>query len=136
MNKVEIELAKKQLTDADLDYFEKEYNKKLPQNFRKYLLKYNGGLVENRDDLDILLSLLEGNKIEHWVRSHQILEQNIDPDYLPFANDHTNNPYCLILKEGDDYGKVVFIEMDFQSDEYIVADSLEEFLGVESIDDL
>jgi cell wall assembly regulator SMI1 len=137
MKKVTIVLSEKKVEVRDFVEFQNKFNLILPDNVKRLLLKFNGGLIKNSEVLRILLSLKYGDfSIEDEIDTHQISEQNIPQGYLPIALDYSDNPITITLNKGEDYGKIVLFELDFEGDGYTIANSLEELLGVNSIDDL
>jgi cell wall assembly regulator SMI1 len=135
--KFEITTLAESINEDDLSTFETDYGIVLPSNYRKFILKKNGGLVERNKFIHKFLSIKNGNlKVEDVVRFHQINEQNIPAGYLPIASDHSSNPIVYNMQEGDGYGKIILIDMDMDMVESVLANSLEEFLGVEKIEDL
>jgi cell wall assembly regulator SMI1 len=137
MKKLVIEELRQKLQAGDITRFEKDFNIKLPENFKRFLLKKNGGIVKSESsEISLFLSLKDGQTIEDEIDTHQITEQNIPQGYLPIALDYSDNPITINLNKGEDYGKIVLFELDFEGDGYTIANSLEELLGVNSIDDL
>jgi cell wall assembly regulator SMI1 len=133
---IEILDSEKELTDSDIQLFEAKYDLSLPANLKKLVRKYNGGYTEDSDEIDKFLSIKYGKvRIELIIDTHQITEKNIPEGYLPFALDWSNNALTISL-EGENEGKIVKFYFDTNEDSEIIADSLEELLGVESIDDL
>ncbi len=53
---------------------------------------------------------------------------------MPIALDGSTNPITLNLNTGGDYGKIVLFYLDMDSEPDVLATTLEEFVGVESID--
>lgn len=133
---MKIQSPEKNLNDIDIENFENLFNIILPENFRRFLKKNNGGLVLENESIRLFLSLLYGQTIEDEIDTHQISEQNIPQGFLPIALDYSDNPITLNLNQGEDYGKIFLFELDFECDSYIIANSLEELLGVDNIDDL
>jgi cell wall assembly regulator SMI1 len=137
MTKINIILSEKEVNDVDIKNFENNFNISLPNNFITHIKKYNGGLIKDSDDIRKLLPLKYGSlNIEELIDTHQITEQNIPEGYLPIALDYSSNPITINLNEGENYGKIVIFELDFEGEGFVIANSLEELLGVESIDDL
>ncbi len=125
------------LNIEEIQNFAQEYHINLPANFISLYLKYNGGLLMDNENIKKFLSLKYGKiNIEDIIRIHQISEKNIPENYLPFANDWSDNPITINLNEGNDYGKIVKFYFDTDEESEIIANSLEELFGVESIDDL
>ena len=136
MNKLIIERSKENITIKDIETFENENNRVLPENYKKLILKYNGGYVENSKFFRLLNSIKYGNNtVEFIIKIHQILEDNIPKEYLPIASDWSDNEITISLKKGNDYGKIYGFYFDVDRVEKI-ADSLEELLGVKNIDEL
>ncbi len=122
----------------DILDFEKNYKLILPENYKKFLLKYNGGQVddEKREDLETFNSLKYGElTIEYMFNNYCIIEQLLDKDYLPIGNSY-GNPITLCLKAGKNYGKVIIFYFDRDEEPVVIADSLEALLGVKSMDEL
>lgn len=137
MNKLKITLSEKEVNENDIKKFETNFNILLPTNFIKFIKKYNGGLVKNSEDVRKFLHIKYGSlNIENLIDAHQITEQNIPSGYLPIALDYSSNPITINLNEGQDYGKIVVFELDFEGDGFVISNSLEQLLGVASIDDL
>jgi hypothetical protein len=139
MEKIQIDLVEENIQDSDITDFEQKYVISLPSNYKILVKKYNGGLVEGTEDLRILFSIKNGNNtVNRWLDVHRDLEHNISEDYLPFGSDVSDNPICLNIKQDDEnYGKVFIVYMDGGSLEpVLMANSLEDLLGVEKIEDL
>jgi cell wall assembly regulator SMI1 len=130
------EQVENKITSKDLNDFEKEQNFKLPLEYRKLILKFNGGYTENNPFFDTLKSIKYGSiTVEKAMSVHQKWEQNIPNNFLPIANDFSDNIICINLEKGSDYGKIYCFYFDVNRLSKI-ANSLEELLGVNSIDDL
>ena len=124
------------LKQNDLNYFQQEFDIHLPENYKQLILKYNGGYTNNNEYFDTLKSIKFGEvKVEDTIKNHQIIENNIPINFLPIANDFSDNIICLNLQNGEDYGKIYCFYFDVDKLEKI-ANSLEELLGVNSIDEL
>lgn len=137
MSKINIVLSEKKISEQEILNFQQEFNITVPDDLKKLLLKNNGGLIKNNENLRILLSLKHGDfTIEDEIDTHQITEQNIPQGYLPIALDYSDNPITINLNQGDDYGKIFLFELDFEGDGHIIASSLKDLLGVKTIDDL
>ena len=137
MNKIKIEKTRESIDDVDISEFESNYDIVLPDNYKKFMLKYNGGLVDGNSDVKRILGIKYGKgRVEDYITSHQIYEKNIPDGYLPIAADYSDNPIIMNLSSGDEYGKIILIDMDMDMNETVLAKSFEEFLGVEKIEDL
>ncbi len=122
----------------DIQDFEKNYNLILPENYKKFLLKYNGGQVDDDrcEDVQSFYSLKYGElTIDYVFENYCIIEPLLDKDYLPIGNSY-GNPITLCLKVGKDYGKVIIFYFDRDEEPVVIADSLEVLLGVKSMDEL
>jgi SMI1 / KNR4 family (SUKH-1) len=125
------------LQTREINDFATENNITLPLNFIALYLKYNGGLLLDNSDVKKFLSIKYGKfNIEDIINIHQKIENNIPKNYLPFASDWSDNPITICLKEGSDYGKIVTFYFDSDEEPETIANSLEELLGVNSIDEL
>lgn len=134
--KIEFHDPEKRLMLEEITAFENHYNINLPDNYKKLISKYNGGLIEYSENIDTLLSIKYGKiKVEDIIKIHQVIEHNIPKEYFPFAVDFSNNPITLCLENGLNYGKIIIFYFDVDRIE-IIANSLEELLGVTSIDEL
>jgi hypothetical protein len=132
---VEIENPGPRLTPQHLTDVEAELGTKLPDDYRAFLLKYNGGRpvpdtvdVENAPgtptDVQTLFGI--GRQIESsgLVWNKQVLADRLPEDCLPIACDSGGNLFCLA--EG---GRVVYIDLDSpEPGKYLVADSFDAFL--------
>ncbi len=137
MLKLQITLSESKLSPLDIENFQSQFNYSLPQNVIKLISKFNGGLIKNSDDVRKLLPIKYGKlTIEELIDTHQISEQNIPQGFLPIALDYSDNPIAINLNEGEDYCKIFLFELDFEGEGFIIANSLEELLGVNSIDEL
>ncbi|WP_430613037.1 SMI1/KNR4 family protein [Flavobacterium sp. JP2137] len=142
MKKLIIINSQQSITRNDIVEFEKEYHLKLPENYIAFLLKYNGGGVydegsEGSEYVQSFNSLKYGKlTLEFMFDNYCISEDLIDKEYLPIACGYGGNPITLCLKAGKDYGKIIIFYMDMDEDPQTIADSLEELLGVKSIDEL
>lgn len=137
MGKAKFIDVEKSISHEDVNQFETTYNLKLPGNYKSLILKYNGGCNENDDMiLDTLYSIKYGDLlVDELIYDMQIVEKNIPKDYFPFALTGTGNIITLSLEEGDNYAKVYL----FRGDEFRpnkIAESLEELLGVNNIEEL
>ena len=140
MKKIEIFDSEKAITDNDINEFETKFNITLPENYKKFLKKYNGGYLRDDEERDYLRSLnpLKYGKgtIEFTYQIYCISEPLLEKEFLPIGKSYTDNPVTLCLKEGEHYGKIILFFFDRDEDPGLAADTLEELLGVESIDDL
>jgi cell wall assembly regulator SMI1 len=137
MERAIINTTAKKVSIKEIETFEADYNVVIPHSYKKLLLKYNGGNNMNQNMLlDILFSLKFGElTIEDSIQYNQILENNIPLGYIPIGYTGTGNEITINVKDENKIGKIYL----FRHDELIpilIANSLEELLGVNSIDEL
>ena len=127
----------KKVNSKEINSFLQEFHFNPPISFIHFLLKYNGGLLEDNDRIKRFLSIKYGGfNIEDMINMHQIIEQNIPEGYLPIALDWFDNPITINTNEGNQKGEIVKFYFDTDEAPEIIAHSLEELLGVTSIDEL
>lgn len=137
MKKLIIKQLQPAINSNDIINFENTFEFSLPENYKEFLLKSNGGLVKTNDsEVNLFLSLRYGQRIEDEIDIHQLKEENIPKGYLPIALDWSDNPITLNLNEGEGFGQIVIFELDFEGERFLIANSLEELLGVNNIDEL
>jgi len=144
MKKIVILRSSSALTESDINEFEKKYQIQLPSNYKKFIQKFNGGYVDIDDEERDFIRAFNAIKyhennplLEDAIDCYTIDENHLEKEFLPIAYTYSNNPITLCLKSGELNGKIVLFYFDrIDEDPEIVADSLEELLGVESIDDL
>ncbi len=121
------------VTNDDIAKIEKKYAIPFPSNYKDLLKKYNGGYTEDLEDIDTFLSIIYGKAtVELVIETHQIEEKNIPAGFLPIALDWSNNPITISLKDG----KIIKYFFDTDEAPELIANSLEELLGINSIDEL
>jgi cell wall assembly regulator SMI1 len=138
MSKLQILGGEEKLTNEDIKEFEKNYGLQLPENYKKLLLKHNGGYIsEYHEQLSSFQSVKYGQcKLEDAINAYSTYETLLDKEFVPIASSHSNNPITLCLRQGELYGKIILFFFDRDEEPELLAESLEELLGVESIDDL
>jgi hypothetical protein len=135
MSKVKLRSRNEKLTEDDISNFQLKYNVVLPENYKKLISKINGGIVENSDFMKLMLSIKYGNStVDFIIETHQILEKNIAENYLPMATDWSGNVITINLQKDSNEGKIYAFYFDVDRVE-VIANSLEELLGVKSIDE-
>jgi cell wall assembly regulator SMI1 len=131
---------------VDIEKVERDYNIRLPQDYRDFLLEHNGG-VPQPDTFDLLLAgkpsssdvrrfLGIGGASQDSLETQRKLDTNhVMPDsLLPIAYDSGGSVICLSVREAD-YGKVYFWDnqdvdlSDPYRNVYYVANSFTEFLN-------
>lgn len=137
---IKISDSEKKIKSEDILQFIQEWEVSLPENYKKFLMKFNGGVLY---DYHPFLSSFNSVK---YAENNSLLEDAIDiyivknkdfsKFFLPIATTHSDNPITICLEEGENYGKIFVFYLDRDDNPEIVANSLEELLGVESIDEL
>ena len=117
-----------------IERFEKKNNLSLPKNYKSFLMKINGGYIddENRDFLRSFNSL---SNLEDAFNTFVVLEGLISKDFIPIAKTYSDNPVTLCLRK-EEYGKIIVFYFDRDEEPDIVANSLENLLGVNSINEI
>ena len=152
MKKIILENSSETLTEAEYQNIITEYNLKLPNSYKEFILKNNGGypnleLYESENEefiLDSFYALKRGYELMSdevmsslfAINSHQELENNI-PNYLyPFANNINNHNFCLSMRE-EDFGSVYITYLDTRKNNItLVSNSFSEFInGLKELDE-
>lgn len=148
MTKINTNLEKQAgISEQELANFEREYGIKLPQQYRQFLLDYNGGRPEHCDfnfkgstnGSQLLGFFGIGSRID--VRKElRTYNGRLPAAWFPVASDAGGNLICICLS-GPNYGKVFFWDHEMESDEtqgltpetanntVLIADSFDEFLN-------
>jgi len=144
--------SSKQLTDLDIHEFEKKFHVRLPQDYREFMLKSNGGRPTDDWGFDFIeagssvhtssvicdflaLNADSGKTYDDLGKTYKMLveERQIPPEVLPFANDPGGNYICISTAKGD-HGRVCFCNHELEDPEtgYMIvspiADSFSEFI--------
>lgn len=98
--------SEQKLTEQELADFEKEFKIKLPPSYKKVIMDYNGRFPEKE--------YFEGGmflpiKYGEWNMEEAMDSDRILKNYLPFA-DYEEGSLCINLNNGNDYGKIYFID--------------------------
>lgn len=138
MKKLNFLYSEQPLDEYEIQRFEKEFEVTFPNNLRNLLLKFNGGVLDGKIEkyaFRTLSSINYGNyPLNDIIDDLQITEQHIPREEIPFADDQGGNVFTISTRE-EDYGKIYYWEMDVgEPRKNFVANSLEEFFGVDSFD--
>jgi hypothetical protein len=104
------------ITQNELSNFEVSYNLRLPNDYKEFLIKHNGGspnkifFRKNNADLvvDIFLSLSkEEYSIEKYYANMVIEDKELPEKILPIGIDAFGNIICISCRD-EDFGKVYF----------------------------
>lgn len=140
MKKIEFYDVGNPIIQKDIDDFEAKFNIRLPQNYKKLLLRFNGGIpsedciyIEGEEGSIGGFYSLTGNEalLENVIADFQLIEDIIPKNYVPIAYDAFGNPYCISIDKKN-YGEIFCWFLDTGDEEgTFVANTLEEFLGGE-----
>ncbi|WP_282609455.1 SMI1/KNR4 family protein [Pelagibius sp. Alg239-R121] len=138
------------LTEEKLANFENNNQLKLPEDYKSFMLQYNGGkpvpcdfpLIGHREESSDVVVFYgvdyELKALELQKNFDSIIGYFADPafdKFFPIANDSFNDLICLDLSD-EHYGAVVFIDRvpmwkDYTAKEiYVIADSFSAFLDM------
>ncbi|WP_341751165.1 SMI1/KNR4 family protein [Candidatus Tisiphia endosymbiont of Piscicola geometra] len=122
MNNIEVEESKRPTNLEEIEKFEKLIQAKLPKDYKKFLLKHNGGhpitetfkLIEpvNAKNTEIgvewFFALYDGEYSNLTLEFQRTRDELIDKlvVFLPIAYD-SGGKICLSIR-GDDYGKLYY----------------------------
>ena len=98
---------------------EKDLNIVLPEDYKQFLIKYNGGWVPGTeiyfDDFDYGMNGFNGvNKAEGASNFYWYINNSVDPIREEFFEDLGNG----FLNIGDDFGSNFYVNIDKNSDKY------------------
>lgn len=137
---------------SDVKKFEEMHNVSLPEEYKKFLLKNNGGKpvaedafhyeseLETYSDSAVryFFSLFSDNNSVEYNFEIYVLAKRIPSSMLPIAADYAGNVVCISISN-DTFGKIYFWdhEEELEDDDnnpshdnlYLIADSFTEFLG-------
>jgi cell wall assembly regulator SMI1 len=112
----------KKITEKNIAKIEKKYNVSFPQEYKDFLLKYNGGecepngfvFNENSEDSDsevrsfFAIGGIDGDyDLEENINIYTIEEKRLPNLYIPIAEDDLGNLVCISCNETD-YGFIYF----------------------------
>lgn len=139
------------ISKDEIRELENKYSLKLPESYKEFIMKYNGGYAEisafdnpyedgtiisvfccirlEEPELDFLNPIPRLISSKKMIETHQILEKNI-PKYLyPFGLDEGGGKFCISMKE-EDFGTIYQVFLDGTVDEPVyVTDSFESFIN-------
>ena len=134
------------ISEADVWKLEEFIQRRLPEQYRRFLLEFNGGrpdpdtvdvagLPGSPTDVQVFFGigrLIESSCIDWRVES---LVERMEDGLLPIACDSFGSVYCISLRE-EDYGAVSFCDLqsvfaDYETDPtfYPVAPNFDAFLN-------
>jgi cell wall assembly regulator SMI1 len=140
------------LTEKNISEFEKQFNIKLPDDYRAFMLKNNGGTPEEDwafDFVDITTNTKTDSDIQNFFviydeetykdddlrKSYRILRENgeVPVGILPIADDPGGNLICLSVSDKN-YGEVFFCDHELEDPDTgylvmsVIAESFSKFI--------
>ena len=137
---IEINDQGRQVNEAEVALLEQDFGKKIPENYRKFLLLKNGGLP-SPDTVDV--AGLPGSPTDVQVffgigrRVHSsdiswnlrlVHDRFPELKILPIACDSGGNLFCLRALKNEDFD-IQYCDMEDNGRLYLVASDFEEFLN-------
>jgi hypothetical protein len=114
------------LSESRLKAFEEELGVRLPDAYREFLLRFNGGRWKSRifrvsdkegeSEVHHVYGLHEGPDFSRLDRAWESLRGTIPPSVIPIADDPGGNKICLGIG-GSDRAKVFFCEHEWARNE-------------------
>ncbi|MBC1554262.1 SMI1/KNR4 family protein [Listeria booriae] len=139
---VSIESSNKKATSAAIEDFEQRYNLKLAEDYKKFLLDFNGGYADpnvfkiseeqGESALNTLYGLGIDDEYDELESVYESLDGIIPSDFISIADDSGGNQICLGVD--DDYFGKVFVwihDMEIEEDMdnmFLLADDFKLFL--------
>ncbi|MBC2163881.1 SMI1/KNR4 family protein [Listeria booriae] len=139
---VSIESSNKKATSAAIEDFEQRYNLKLAEDYKKFLLDFNGGYADpnvfkiseeqGESALNTLYGLGIDDEYDELGSVYESLDGIIPSDFISIADDSGGNQICLGVD--DDYFGKVFVwihDMEIEEDMdnmFLLADDFKLFL--------
>lgn len=111
---------------ADIQAFEVLFGEKLPEDYKSFLCKFNGGKPES-NEFDIsgmgrsggvsnFFGLLESRRPGDLLYEQQPLRDRVPAKYLVIGNAAGGNSICVSLRQ-DTFGQVFFWDHELEADE-------------------
>ena len=136
MKKVRINSSERMITIGDILSFEKTFNIVIPSSLKRLYLKYNGGEVEFSDASTYdFASIKYGELTLGGLVQNLIIDENVIPgNFLPFAV--TGVGHMITIQMDSAVNNKIYLFRYDELEPILLANSLEELLGVTSIDEL
>jgi hypothetical protein len=127
------------LTDDDVVEFENEFRAILPEQYRRFLLKCNGGvpspdIVEvegapgSPTDVQVFFGITRPVESSSLRWNKQMFSDRIPDRMLPVACDSGGNLFCLSVS-GEDLGNLFYVDLEsLEPTFYLVATDFDSFL--------
>ncbi|MBC1780367.1 SMI1/KNR4 family protein [Listeria booriae] len=139
---VSIESSNKKATSVAIEDFEQRYNLKLAEDYKKFLLDFNGGYADpnvfkiSKEQGESALNTLYGlgidDEYDELASVYESLDGIIPSGFISIADDSGGNQICLGVD--DDYFGKVFVwihDMEIEEDMdnmFLLADDFKLFL--------
>ncbi len=140
----EIESPGPKIEIDDVVKLELEFNLNLPEDYKEFLLKFNGGLpwldeyvvdgfYEEYCGIQVLYGIgreIQSSCLDYNIKAYR---ERINNDLIPIGCSGTNDAICLAIK-GNSYGSVYFWDLvkecgkDCPDNLYVISDSFAGFL--------
>ena len=135
----------KPVDESKLLEIEGDYDFNFPQQYKDFLLQFNGGRILPRNftfgdgnydgsRIDRFLAVYEGayDNFENYLRIYKVDAQRLPDNLIPIAHDDGGNLIC-ISASGEDVGALYFWDHEYESDEdeenlFLIAPTFNEFL--------
>ena len=109
------------LSEADVSELETRLDSALPEQYRKFLLEFNGGaptpdivkvegLPGGAADVQVLFGIRREVKSSCLEWNIEALAERLEKSLLPIASDSGGSVFCLSLREGD-RGAVLYCDL-------------------------
>ena len=136
---VEIERIHERLSKEDLNSFENKHNITLPQDYRDFLLEYNGGypltgtykISEEIGESILNIFYGIGSMYDNLEKKFDIFDEILDIGFIPIADDPSGNQICIGINQeyfGQIYHWAHDEEQDGMKNMYFLANNIDEFL--------
>ncbi|WP_028775525.1 SMI1/KNR4 family protein [Shimazuella kribbensis] len=139
---VKIHRSHKKLSESDIMAFEKENNVQLTKQYKKFLLKWNGGFPEpslfhispeqGSSVLNVFFGI--GEMYDNLNDYMELLDDRLPKGFIPIGDDPAGNIICLGI-EGSFYEKIYFWDHEQETDDpnqmsnmYFLSNNISEFL--------
>ncbi|WP_299105588.1 SMI1/KNR4 family protein [uncultured Tenacibaculum sp.] len=155
MKELNVSESEKPISKTDLDLFIDSYNLKIPDSYKQFILKNNGGYPEfsaygNPYEDGFVIDVFSCFDTEYdrynsssevalpsvndTIDTHQVLENNIPKFLFSFGLDEGGNDFCISMRD-EDFGTIYAFYMDGTAEEPVfICDSFEQFInGLEDI---
>ncbi len=109
--KLILNLSEEKISNDELLEFEQSIGYKLPENYKEFILKNNGGVPNKEYFEEIKVSYFTPIKYgENTVeKAYEMLKEILPNGYLPIANDVCGELICIDLKSGNTFGNIYYV---------------------------